>query len=65
MAWLTENWFWILTFIAFVAMHLFGHGGHGDHGGHGGGDRHRSADAEEKDEAQSRTGDRTSGGHRH
>ena len=33
MTWLTENWFWILTFIAFVAMHLFGHGGHGVHGG--------------------------------
>ena len=27
MAWLTENWFWILTFIAFIAVHLFGHGG--------------------------------------
>ena len=23
MAWLTENWFWILTFIAFIAMHVF------------------------------------------
>jgi hypothetical protein len=29
MAWLTENWFWVLIFIAFIAMHLFGHGSHG------------------------------------
>lgn len=38
MTWLTENWFWILTFIAFIAMHMFGHGSHG------GSDRERSAD---------------------
>ena len=31
MAWFTANWFWVLIFIAFIAMHLFGHGGHGDH----------------------------------
>jgi hypothetical protein len=43
MAWLTENWIWVLFGLAFVAMHLFGHGGHGGHGsrgghgGHGGG----------------------------
>jgi hypothetical protein len=29
MAWLTENGFWILPFIAFIAMHLFDHGQHG------------------------------------
>lgn len=34
MAWLTENWIWVVFGIAFIAMHLFGHGGHG--GGHGG-----------------------------
>ncbi len=33
MAWLTENWFWLLVFVGFVAMHVFGHGGHGGHGG--------------------------------
>ncbi len=65
MAWLTENWFWILIFIAFIAMHLFGHGGHGGHGSHGGGDRKRSADGKEDDGAQSRGGDTTSGGHKH
>ena len=37
MAWLAENWVWVLIGIAFVAMHLFGHGGHGGHGGHSGG----------------------------
>lgn len=39
MAWLTENWIWVLFGVAFIAMHLFGHGGHGGHGGgcgHGG-----------------------------
>ncbi len=65
MAWLTENWFWILTFIAFIAMHLFGHGGHGGHGSHGGGDRKRRADGIEGDEAQSRAGDTRAEGHRH
>ena len=33
MAWLNENWIWVLFGLAFVAMHLFGHGGHGGHGG--------------------------------
>jgi hypothetical protein len=65
MAWLTENWFWILTFIAFIAMHMFGHGGHGGHGSHGGGNRKRSADGSQSDEVQSRTGDSSAGGHRH
>ena len=65
MAWLTENWFWILTFIAFVAMHMFGHGGRGGHGGHGGGDRRRTTDEKENDTATSRAGDTRSGGHRH
>ena len=67
MAWLTENWFWILTFIAFIAMHLFGHGGHGGHesrGGHGG-DRQRSADGKPEGAAQSRSEDTKSGGHQH
>ena len=32
MTWLAQNWIWILFGIAFVAMHLFGHGGHGGHG---------------------------------
>jgi len=28
MEWLTENIYWILIGIAFIAMHIFGHGGH-------------------------------------
>lgn len=65
MAWLTENWFWILIFIAFIAMHMFGHGGHGGHGSHGGGDREPSADGKEAGAAQSRSGDARPGGHQH
>jgi hypothetical protein len=34
MTWLAQNWIWVLFGVAFVAMHLFGHGGHGGHGGH-------------------------------
>ena len=33
MKWLAENWLWIIFAIAFVAMHMFGHGGHSGHGG--------------------------------
>jgi len=62
MAWFTANWFWVLIFIAFIAMHLFGHGGHS---GHGGGDRQRSRDEREKDEAQGRVVNTSSGGHQH
>ena len=62
MAWLTENWFWILTFIAFVVMHMFGHGAHG---GHGAGDRKRDADETDNDPSQSRAVKTRTGGHRH
>ncbi len=40
MAWLTENWIWVLFGGAFIAMHLFGHGGHGGHGSRGKGNGH-------------------------
>lgn len=33
MKWLVENWLWIVFAIAFIAMHMFGHGGHSSHGG--------------------------------
>ena len=62
MTWLTENWFWILTFIAFVAMHMFGHGGHGRHRG---GERERSADGKDAGAVQRRFAETRSGGHRH
>jgi hypothetical protein len=32
MEWLSENWLWILIFVIFIGIHLFGHGGHGKHG---------------------------------
>lgn len=34
MQWISQNWVWVLFFVAFIGMHLFGHGGHGGHGGH-------------------------------
>ena len=34
MDWLAENWFWVLVFVLFIVMHMFGHGGHGKHAGH-------------------------------
>ena len=35
MEWILLNWVWILIFIVFIAMHLFGHGCMGGHGRHG------------------------------
>lgn len=61
MDWVLANWFWILVFVLFIAMHLFGHGGHGGHSGHGG---HRNTDKEEN-EAQSRVANKSSGEHQH
>ncbi len=68
MAWFTANWFWVLIFIAFIAMHLFGHGGHGGHGGHsghGGGDRQLSRDEREKDQGRAPAVNTSLGGHQH
>jgi hypothetical protein len=67
MAWFSENWFWVLILIGFIAMHMFGHGGHG---GHGGGDRQRSRDEKVrdekvKDEAQGRVVNTSPDGHQH
>ena len=59
MAWLTANWFWVLIFIAFIAMHMFGHGGHAT------GDRPRGADRAEPDESPERGSDDRASGHRH
>ncbi|MGB5926776.1 MAG: DUF2933 domain-containing protein [Cyclobacteriaceae bacterium] len=42
MKWLVENWLWIVFAIAFIAMHMFGHGGHGGHSGHGGQENNNS-----------------------
>lgn len=62
MAWLTANWFWVVIFIAFIAMHLFGHSGHSSHGGS---DRQRSRDERDGDETPARTVTTGSSGHQH
>ena len=57
MEWLSANWVWILIAIAFVAMHMFGHGGHGGHGCGGGGEERSgrgSAERLEDDRAAGR-----------
>ena len=61
MDWLLANWFWILIFGLFIAMHLFGHGGHG--GGH---QNHRKNTAEnDGNETQNRPANTGSSGHQH
>lgn len=35
MAWINENWLWLLLIGGMLAMHLFGHKGHGAGGGGG------------------------------
>ena len=52
MTWLAANWFSVVIFVVFVAMHLFGHGGHSGHGGHREGDRQRSKDDGDTDERE-------------
>lgn len=39
MAWIGNNWIWILVGVAFIAFHLFGHGMHGGHKTHGRGEQ--------------------------
>lgn len=58
MDWLAQNWIWVVIFVLFIGMHLFGHGGHGGRGGGGccggGGDDQKPADGAEpgKDKPQ-------------
>jgi hypothetical protein len=65
MAWFTANWFWLLIGVAFIAMHLFGHGGHGGHGSHGEEERQRSSNDRESGDAQGRAANTNSAGHQH
>jgi len=59
MAWFTANWFWVLIFIALIAMHLFGHGGHGGH-------RDLQQSMDDSDKVETQDGASTcSGGHQH
>lgn len=34
MEWLAQNWIWVVFAVAFVVMHIFGHGSHRGHGWH-------------------------------
>ncbi|HKO89245.1 MAG TPA: DUF2933 domain-containing protein [Burkholderiales bacterium] len=49
MGWLSENWVFLLTAIAFIALHIFMHAGHGGHGSHGGGYRDQDPEGEDRD----------------
>ena len=62
MDWLFQNWVWVLIGIAFVALHLFGHGhtGHGGHRQHDG----RRAGAKGSGLSEEGRGDHTSADHR-
>ena len=61
MQWFVTNWFWLVIGVAFVGMHLVGHGGHG---GHGGGNRQRTEGGEPR-ESPVRETTGTPGGHHH
>lgn len=68
MTWLAANWFSVVIFVAFVAMHLFGHSGHGGHGGHGShreGDGQRGKVDRDTDDARGRRVNTGAGGHQH
>lgn len=59
MSWLIENWFWLLIFIAFIAMHMFGHGGHGNHRDI----QSQNTDERERGTEHAQVGNKSSGGH--
>jgi hypothetical protein len=56
MDWISANWIWLLFAVAFVAMHMFGHGGHGGHGGHVGDEGKRTPGPSEKREGEQAAG---------
>lgn len=56
MEWLSQNWVFLLVAVAFIAMHLFGHGGHGGH------DRRPGNDDDRRDDSRAPP---SGGGHRH
>ena len=58
MEWLSQNWVFLLVAVAFVALHMFGHGGHGGHGGRG-----RPEERERKPGSDDQAAPR--GGHQH
>ena len=68
MAWLSENWIWVIFGVAFIAMHMFGHGGHGGHGGghcgHSGKADAKGPEDQRVDGASSPVSNGTRSGHR-
>lgn len=50
MEWIRENWVFILFFIIFIGMHLFGHGMHGGCGKTEEGEEHKGHGSSEKRE---------------
>ena len=64
MDWFVTNWFSILIFIAFIAMHFVMHPGHGGHGGSGH-QRSKTKTDLENEESKGQDADQSSSGHRH
>lgn len=62
MQWLSDNWFFVLLLLAFVGMHMFGHGGHGGHGG-GCGPAHRDSHDGEDDAGEGAPANHSAGSH--
>ncbi len=58
MEWIRENWIFLLFFILFIAMHLFGHGMHRGHGGHGEEDEHKGHGEESTEKKEKKGGHR-------
>lgn len=57
MEWIRENWVFIIFFIIFIAMHLFGHGMHGGCcGGHGKNEEEEHKGHSEKGSSQKKGG---------
>ena len=68
MTWIAANAVPALILIAFIAMHVFGHGGHGGHGGHNGhaaGTPPRHLDEGTTSDTQRRVESPSSGTHQH
>ncbi|MBN8761892.1 MAG: hypothetical protein J0I63_00855 [Thiobacillus sp.] len=64
MDWLAQNWIWVVFFVLFIGMHLFGHGGHGG-GGHGGHSGHGGGRDEQEPAGGEQPGRERPQGHHH
>jgi len=59
MDWARQNWLFILFFVIFIGMHLFGGGCMGGHGGH----RHGEEGEEHKEHEGKGSSEKKKGGH--